>query len=501
MSNIPTATYRLQFHQGFTFAHARAIVPYLARLGISHVYASPIFRAAPGSTHGYDVCVHNELNPELGSREEFEAFSAEMKTHGLGLIVDFVPNHMGIEKALNPWWRDVLENGSASSYAAFFDVDWLPVKRELENKVLLPVLGDQYGRVQEGDGFRVEFAEGDFRLAYGDFTLPLAPRTTLPFLRRAAELLASVPAELESIVMEKTCTRERLARLCELPGEWSCAARRWQTMNRNHRRDIEGESAPDANEEYLLYQTLLGAWPLEGLNDENRASFIARIQDYMVKALHEAKVNSSWVEPNAAWDEAVREFIAAIPAPGPRNRFPQRLALLAEWVAQLGAINSLTQTVLKLTCPGVPDFYQGSELWDFSLVDPDNRRPIDYELRRQRLGETMNAEPGELLGIWRDGRIKLFATHRLLALRREHPQLFAEGEYHPIAVEGAFADSVVAFTREHEGTAILVVISRHLAGGAFPPVGEVWTGTQTVPSERKRGWRDVFTGRICEGDQ
>ena len=159
MSIIPSATYRLQFHNGFTFADARGIVPYLARLGISHVYASPIFRAAPGSTHGYDVCDHNELNPELGGRAELEALSAEMKAHGLGLIVDFVPNHMGIEKALNPWWRDVLENGPASAYANFFDIDWLPVKRELENKVLLPVLGDQYGRVLESDGFRVEFAE------------------------------------------------------------------------------------------------------------------------------------------------------------------------------------------------------------------------------------------------------------------------------------------------------------------------------------------------------
>ena len=118
MSAVPTATYRLQFHGGFTFAQARALVPYLARLGISHVYASPFFRAAPGSTHGYDICDHNALNPEVGSREDFEAFSAELKAHGLGLIVDFVPNHMGIEGALNPWWRDVLENGPSSRYDA-----------------------------------------------------------------------------------------------------------------------------------------------------------------------------------------------------------------------------------------------------------------------------------------------------------------------------------------------------------------------------------------------
>ncbi len=152
--------------------------------------------------------------------------------------------------------------------------------------------------------------------------------------------------------------------LSELPDEWSRAARRWQTMNRKHRIEIDGESAPDANEEYLLYQTLIGAWPLEGLHDGNRAEFTQRIQVYMVKALHEAKVNSSWLEPNAAWDDAVRAFVAVILADGGRNRFPQSLAQFAERVAPRGAVNSLTQTVLKLTCPGVPDFYQGSELWD-----------------------------------------------------------------------------------------------------------------------------------------
>ena len=141
MNAIPTATYRLQFHRGFTFADAQAVVPYLARLGISHVYASPFFRAAPGSPHGYDICDHNELNTEIGTRAEFEALSAELKSHGLGLIVDFVPNHMGIEHAVNPWWRDVLKNGPASAYACFFDIDWQPLKRELAGKVLLPVLG------------------------------------------------------------------------------------------------------------------------------------------------------------------------------------------------------------------------------------------------------------------------------------------------------------------------------------------------------------------------
>lgn len=897
MSVIPAATYRLQFHRDFTFAQARELVPYLARLGISHIYASPFFRAAPGSTHGYDVCDHNELNPEVGTREEFEDLSAELKAHGLGLIADFVPNHMGIERALNPWWRDVLENGPASRFAPFFDIDWQPIKRELENKVLLPVLGEQYGNVLESDGFQVEFAAGDFQLRYGELTLPLAPRTTVPLLRRAVQMLAPAPAELESIITaiehlpqrtetaservaertrERQIIRERMARLCgefpavadaigqavaeladpadasrfdrldalisaqpyrvsswrvageeinyrrffdvntlaairmelpevfdathrllfelidaghvagvridhidglaqpreylaklrerggeslyilvekilgpdeklradwpvqgttgyefanqlvhllgaaddapklaaayerflgfpldyrevvyrskklvmlsamesevavlghllnrisessrwyrdftanaltvavreviacfpiyrtyldptrppdesdvrvigraialarkrnparertvfeflrdvllppkenahpvdeelrqtfvlkfqqctgpitakgvedtafyvfnrlvafnevggepdaagasletfhrqnadrlaefphcllatsthdtkrsedvrariavlsELPEEWSRAVRRWHAMNRKHRAVFDGEPAPDANEEYLLYQTLVGAWPLEGLHEGNRAEFIQRIQNYMLKALHEAKVNSSWLEPNAAWDEAVGAFVAAILADGARNRFPKSLEKFAGRIAQPGAINSLTQTVLKLTSPGVPDFYQGSELWDFSLVDPDNRRPVDYAMRRQKLDLMVDVSPDELREQWRDGRIKLFAIQRLLALRRERPELFAQGSYAGLAASGACADRAVVFERHAAGERMLVLVPRHTARLGFPPLGAVWADTVVAPPGAGRVWRDAFTGR------
>ncbi len=891
---IPTATYRLQFHHDFTFANARALVPYLARLGISHLYASPIFTAAPGSMHGYDVCDHNALNPELGSRADFEAFSSALKAEGMGLIVDFVPNHMGIERALNPWWRDVLEYGPASPYACFFDIDWHPSKRELANRVLLPVLGDQYGRVLERGEFSVQFAEGKFLLGYGGFTLPLALHTTLPLLRQAAKFLsetnedfASILVEVEALgnrsatpehakkiagrlqdtcgktpsvreaieraaaalsdaadasrfdrldklidaqsyrlsswrvageeinfrrffdvntlaairmelpevfdathrllfelldaghvdgvridhidglafpaeylaklrariggdrylIVEKilgpdeklradwpvqgttgyefadqvvqllvraesapqlamaytrflgfrldyrevayrskklvmlvsmasevnalgsllnriseshrwyrdftlnaltTAVREviacfpiyrtyvvpgepphdsetrvilralalarrrnpalertvfeflrnvllppaenahpvdeglrrafvlkfqqctgpitakgvedtafyvfnrlvalnevggepdasgaslerfhgqntarlaefphsllassthdtkrsedvrcRIAALSEMPEEWSRAARRWQAMNSKCRREIDGEIAPDANEEYLLYQTLLGAWPMEGLNDGNRADFIARIQAYFVKALHEAKVNSSWIEPNAAWDEAVCEFIAAILAPGSRHRFPQSLAPLAERVARLGAVNSLTHTILKLACPGVPDFYQGSELWDFSLVDPDNRRPVDYDLRQKQSAEIADADPRELLENWRDGRIKLFTIQRLLAVRRELPALFAEGSYRALSIEGALAENVVAFERKREGETLLVITARCCAGLVFPPIGKAWNGSSLTHGTGIQKWRDLLTGQDFAGD-
>ncbi len=896
MSRLPSATYRFQFHQHFTFADASVLVPYLARLGISHVYASPIFRAAPGSTHGYDVYDHNELNPELGTREDFDALSADLKHHQLGLILDFVPNHMGIEHALNPWWRDVLENGPSSQYASYFDIDWQPLKRELENKVLLPVLGEQYGPTLEGGGFELEFTGGDFQVRHGVMTLPLAPLTVMPLLREAVAALAAPPAELQSImtsiehlplstetapervaerVRERQVIRERLQRLCtetpevleavtlrvaawndrtdaehadrldqllsaqpyrlsswrvageeinyrrffdvntlaalrmelpevfdathrllfelmdaghvtgvridhidglaapqeyltklrerggeelyllvekilapdeklraswpvqgttgyefanqlvqllvpaqgvvemsgvydrfigfrldfhevmyrskklvmqssmaseanvlgqllnriseshrwyrdftvdaltmvlkeviacfpvyrtyldpeqpaaesdvqiikravnqarrrnramertafeflrdvllppkdnahpvdeelrrffvqkfqqctgpitakgvedtafyvfnrlvalnevggepaapgltleafhrqnaarqaelphtmlatsthdtkrsedvrarlaaiaELPEEWARAVKRWQVMNRKHRQQFDGEPAPDANEEYLLYQTLLGAWPLEGLHDGNREEFTQRIQAYMVKALHEGKVNSSWLEPNAAWDDAVTGFVAGLLAPGGKNRFPQSLAPLAERVAQIGMVNALTQTVLKLTCPGVPDFYQGSELWDFSLVDPDNRRPVDYVRRQEALEGMAQATPAEMLEHWQDGRIKMFLIHRLLTLRKERPEIFSTSSYTALTATGLYADKVVAFERRVEGTSMVVVVPRHTAEVGFPPLGGAWRDTQlTLPTAAP--WRDVLTGR------
>ncbi|MEA3209845.1 MAG: (1-_4)-alpha-D-glucan 1-alpha-D-glucosylmutase [Chthoniobacter sp.] len=906
-TSIPHATYRLQFHQGFTFQAARTLVPYLHALGVSHVYASPFFRAAAGSMHGYDVCDHNELNPEVGSRADFDAFVAELDRHEMGLIADFVPNHMGIGELQNAWWLDVLENGAASPYARFFDIDWQPLKRELENKVLLPILGDQYGRVLERGEFRLQFASGTFSLTYSGLRLPLAPRSIRPVLHRAAELLVKPPAELESILTalehlphrnetdleklterlrEKQIIRERLARLCsenaaveeailgaiaefndntnpasfdrldalindqpyrlsfwrvaaeeinyrrffdinslaairmelpevfadthrllleliasgavkgvridhidglsdpraylrtlqersaealqrgpdpkaiyllvekilapgerlradwpihgttgyefgnqvtavlldaeakramtdcysrfiglkldfrevayrskrlvmqlsmasevnslghmlnrlsesnrwyrdftvnalitavreviacfpvyrsylvpgcppdehdsrlvnraiaqarrrnpalertvfeflrdvllpaernahpvdeeirsafvlkfqqctgpitakgvedtsfyvynrlvalnevggepgdfggttehfhrqnasrladfphsllatsthdtkrsedvrariaalsEEPQNWSHSVRRWRTANRKHKREIEGESAPDSNEEFLIYQTLVGSWPLTPLDHAGRENYVQRIQDYMVKALHEAKVNSSWIEPNEAWDNAVRNFVAKILQPEPGNRFLPAFELYAEQIAQLGAINSLSQTVLKLTSPGVPDLYQGTELWDLSLVDPDNRRPVDYDLRRAHLASLeAGASPAELLETWGDGRIKLRLIQAVLRFRREHPSLFAAGSYEGVASSGAFAQCCVAFERKAGSENLLVVVPRLSSRVGFPATGERWQDTTVAPSTVQGAWVDVVTGR------
>jgi (1->4)-alpha-D-glucan 1-alpha-D-glucosylmutase len=212
----PRATYRMQFHAGFTFRDATKLVPYLADLGISHLYASPIFRANPGSTHGYDVVDYNQLNPEVGSREDFDELVAALHERGLKLILDFVPNHMGVAAGLNAWWQDVLENGPSSPYAGWFDIDWQPLKPELDNKVLLPVLGDQFGVVLENGELELRLADGAFTVWYYNLPLPIAPPTYGMILRAAVpELGEALPPE-ELIALE---FESLLAAFERLPGQ------------------------------------------------------------------------------------------------------------------------------------------------------------------------------------------------------------------------------------------------------------------------------------------
>ena len=905
--SIPSATYRFQFNKDFTFAQAAALADYLRELGVSHVYASPFFKASPGSTHGYDVNNHNALNPEVGSQEDYEAYVSALKQNGLGQIVDFVPNHMGIGP-LNPYWMDVLENGRGSRFAAFFDIDWHPLKEELEDKVLLPILGDQYGRVLEKGDLKLNFEQGAFYLTYFETRLPINPRSYGSVLKKALELSPLAPEdegriEMESIVTatehlphrfesspekvaersrEKEVIKKRLERLCqeqphiqqilqkavefynghpgdshsfdsldkligeqayrlafwrvaaeeinyrrffdinnlaairmelpevfeathqlifdliksggvtglridhvdglwnpreylehlqkrygeitgagsgcglyllvekilmsgeklrpewpvhgttgydftnqliellvdraaeksltetyqrftddnvrfadlvyrkkqlimqlslasevhvlafmlnrlseknrwyrdftlsaltiavreviacfpvyrtyaepghelsdddrqvidravraarrrnpgmeasifqflretlflrfpenideagreehlrfvmkfqqctgpitakgiedtafyiynrlaalnevggepdhfgaapelfhkqnaarqadfphamlatsthdtkrgedvrcrlaaisEIPDPWRKAVQRFRTINRKHKRDVEGEQAPDANEEYLIYQTIAGAWPLDGRITED---FVKRIQEYMAKAVKEAKVNSSWIQPNENWDTAVGGFIAAILGASGRNSFLDLVRPIAEQLAELGAINSLSQTLLKLTAPGVPDIYQGNEIWDLSLVDPDNRRAVDYDARRKLLSGLAGASPEEMLANWKDGRIKLFLTHKLLQYRRAHFDLFANGDYLPVQSTGKFAESVFAYARNHGGQTLLVIAPRLSARVGFPPIGEHWQDT-ALDFTPAQPLRDLFTGR------
>ena len=915
---IPTATYRLQFNKNFTFRQAREIVTYLHHLGISDAYASPYFQAGAESLHGYDITDHNKLNAAIGWRKDFEAWVAELHAHGMGQIADFVPNHMGINDPQNVWWQDVLENGASSLYAPYFDIDWRPLKTDLHDKVLLPILGDQYGRVLERGELRVRFDSGSFSLTYFDHVFPIAPGTyryilelalenlaefreedfyaefqsiltaleylprrtetdperikerarekeiikkrlerrcaeapqvqrgiekavetinghigdprsfdrldellnaqsyRLAFWRVAAEEinyrrffdvndLAAIRVELPEVfdaahkllfelvasgavtglridhpdglyrpleyfeklqmrcakalrvplpkdgraiylIVEKILTGEeqlpqnwpvhgttgygfanqvagvlvdhnaegaitkifkrfighslhfghlvyakkrlvmrislanevnvlgtmvdrlseqnrwfrdytlealaravretiacfpvyrtylepgkpvseedravieravaaakrrnpaieesvfnflrdlllfrfpenldeeqraahaefvlkfqqftgpitakgledtvfyiynRLAALNEVGGEpqlfglsvetfhernlrrqrdwpasliatsthdskrsedvrarmlaiseipplWGRSLQKWRTTNRRFKKQIDDAEAPDAGEEYLLYQTLLGTWPvdLDGAPVPSVGpKFIARIQRYMAKALKEAKLNTSWIQPNENWDDAMQEFVARILEAGPRNKFlPVFLPVAAE-IARLGAINSLAQTVIKLTAPGVPDIYQGTEIWDDSLVDPDNRRPIDYARRREMLTQIENVPANELMQCWPDGRIKMRLTQRLLHLRRENPELFREGIYEPINFGGAFADCAIGFVRRHRDRAIIVIVPRLSSRVGFPPIGDRWEDTHVVLPAGKSNLRDVFSDR------
>jgi len=214
---IPSATYRLQFNKHFTFRDATALVDYLDDLGISDVYASPILAARPGSVHGYDVVDHGRLNPELGTESDLDALAAALKARNMGMVLDVVPNHMCIATSENHWWNDVLENGRSSPYAPFFDIDWNPPKPELHEKVLLPVLGAQYGRVLENQELSVGYESGAFFVQYFQSRFPIGPRTIRPLLEpMVADLRRTHPEdhpdllELESIV---TATKNLPTRL------------------------------------------------------------------------------------------------------------------------------------------------------------------------------------------------------------------------------------------------------------------------------------------------
>lgn len=912
---VPGATYRLQFNKDFTFQAARNLVPYLRAIGITHIYASPYFKATPGSTHGYDICNHNELNPELGTPEDFEALVTTLREHGMGQIVDFVPNHMGIATGCNPWWQDVLENGPSSEYAPYFDIDWNPVKEELEGKVLLPILGDQFGRVLERGEFRLEFEAGAFFVRYFDTRLPLAPRSYSHVLQPALEILTTLGAsaehqhELQSIMTalehlpdrtetdqgkvaermrEKEIIKRRLVRRCdecpamltaineamrkiegtpgdprsfdafdlllssqvyrlsywrvaaqeinyrrffdintlaalrmelpevfeaahrlifdligrdvihglridhvdglcfpgdylrslqrcvrklpgredserplyllvekiligeerlpacwpvhgttgydftnevaglfvdpsaessitdsyrkflgevlpfseithrskveamrlslasemnmlghmlqrlaeknrwyrdftlnaltdaireviacfpvyrtyiapnetaspadrdaimravrmakrrnpgiersvfdflsgilfgqfpenlnetgrtehmrfvlkfqqctgpimakgledtafyiynrltalnevggepqrfghsvesfhrrcrdrlrdfpnamlatathdtkrgedvrmriaaisELPDLWRKNLRRWSTLNHRAKRPIDDSLSPAANEEYLIYQTLLGTWPGTFSDRVSHADYVRKLQEYMIKAIKEAKINSSWIQPQEDWEDGVRQFIEKILQRGP-NRFVSSLEPMAEQIAQLGMVNSLSQTVLKCTVPGVPDIYQGSEVWDLRLVDPDNRRPVNYELLcKMRSGLNGSDDPAELFANWKDGRIKLYLIEKLLRFRANHRALFDSGDYAQLSTTGSYSSSCVSFARSLNGEQLVVAVARLTRKLGFPPIGDAWSDTKiSVPTNQQRSLTDILTGR------
>jgi (1->4)-alpha-D-glucan 1-alpha-D-glucosylmutase len=876
---IPIATYRLQLTANFDFDAAASVVPYLKALGITHLYASPFMKARKGSTHGYDIVDHAALNPELGGEDGFERLSRALKQHDIGLILDFVPNHVGVHFADNPWWIDVLEWGPASPHASSFDIDWDILPYRARAGVLLPIIGSSYGEaLEKGEiALRYDAAEGSFSAWYFEHRLPIAPERYSEILRnvvkaaaaeddargkrilglasrykglrhpnraeapafkaelkdiaggeaivargleayqagpdRPAQTLAlhhllerqhyrlghwrlassdinyrrffdvnalaglrvedaatfeaihrlikrliaegrlqglrldhidglrdpaqyfqrlrrlireargtaakpfymviekilgehenlhafsgvhgttgyewlnaitqvlvdgkgldqldevwrqisNTPPLLEPVVkaakrrvletlltseftvlrrllariagghystrdysadslrqalelyilyfpvyrtyltsagpmdhdralisetiakaraewfaadagifdflqntltmdlirpgaqahsaprvrrfalklqqftgpvmaksledtafyryhrllalnevggdpaagplsvgafheamtirardwphgMTATAThdtkrgedaRARLLALSELSGEWTGAVARWKVLNAPHLVIEDKMRAPSATFEYMLYQTLLGAWP----SGERDHSFVERIQAYALKAAREGKQETSWLNPNEAYEAGLRKFIERILDPAVSAEFLSSVEMFARRVSLLGALNSLSQIALKATIPGVPDFYQGTEFWDLSLVDPDNRRPVDFSERAAVL-ESMNDPDWEsLVQDWPGGHLKLAWTRHLLKLRNQLADLFTYGDYQPLQVSGPHRDHVIAFARRRGRDAAIVAVARTFAsmtqGGRVWPRGENYDG-------------------------
>jgi len=766
----PVATYRVQLNADFDLDAAAELAPYLRDLGLSHLYCSPYLQAAPGSTHGYDVADPTRVNEELGGADAHARLCAALAAHGLGQLLDIVPNHMAVVRE-NPWWWDVLEHGPSSRYARYFDVDWAAEDERGQNVVLLPVLGDHYGRELEAGRIRLERDGDALRVRYHEHVFPtspgsldvlfgavqgaarspdaidaaieranadpdlldavmsrqhyrlahwriaseelgyrrffnidtligmraereevfrdmharvlewldegvldgvrvdhidglydplgylerlraacprawllvekiLEPGEALPadwpvagttgyefnhvagalFVNPAAEgpmtaayaeltgedpdydalvrrskhdvlqdLLGSDVNRLTSLLQEicarhrryRDYTREdlrealkevvacfpvyrtyvrpgpdrvtdadvrsvglaierakreradidpdlldfvrdlllkreggvletelamrfqqltgpamakgvedtafyryhrfialnevggapdrfghspdefhawaaatlarwpqtmlststhdtkrsedvrmRLAVLSEIPDRWRGAVARWVGMNERHRRN----GLPDRNAEYLLYQTLVGAWPIDA----------GRVKAFMTKAAREAKRQTSWHRPDEEYERALDAFTDAVLGD---EAFVADLEGFVAPLVEPGRVNSLALVLLKLTAPGVPDFYRGTELWDLSLVDPDNRRPVDYVLRRRLLGELDGMTPEDVLARRDEGLPKLWLIRQGLRMRREYQTAFAAGEYRPLEAAGARREHVIAFRR------------------------------------------------------
>jgi (1->4)-alpha-D-glucan 1-alpha-D-glucosylmutase len=307
--------------------------------------------------------------------------------------------------------------------------------------------------------------------------------------------------------------RARIDVLSEIPDEWRECLVRWSRINKRKKSVIDGQSVPDRNEEYLIYQTLIGAWPTHSMNIVEYEIFKNRIRDYMLKAVREGKVNTSWISPNLPHEEAILRFIDAILSPSRDNVFVEDFEAFHERVSYHGMFNSLSQTLLKITSPGIPDFYQGTEIWDFSLVDPDNRGPVDFLLRKELLatlkkkmggaGGDLKESARSLVEDWRDGSPKLFVTFKALNYRRQNPLLFREGAYIPLETRGSLKDHICAFARQREERLVLVIVPRFLARllgrtHAMPLGEQVWGDSGIILPEENSGklFRNIFTDEI-----
>jgi (1->4)-alpha-D-glucan 1-alpha-D-glucosylmutase len=291
--------------------------------------------------------------------------------------------------------------------------------------------------------------------------------------------------------------RARINVLTELSTDWQKRLLQWHRTNQQHRSEADGILVPTPSEEVLYYQTLLGAWPLDPAEIEG---FKARIKNFAIKAAREGKTYSDWIRPNEPHESACLSFLDKVLEQNPGNRFMKSFLRFQRLVAWHGMLNSLSQVVLKTMAPGIPDIYQGTELWDFSLVDPDNRHPVDFAVRNAILEAHSHSAS---LSKWKDGAVKLFVTEKALDLRNRRRVLFLTGEYLPLRVSGPKRDNVLAFARHAGSDWCLVIVPRwttQLAPAGKLPVGsEVWGECSiSLPEGAPRQWKNVLTGETCE---
>ncbi len=310
--------------------------------------------------------------------------------------------------------------------------------------------------------------------------------------------------------------RSRINVLSEIPEEWREYLIHWKRLNKKKKVIIDGQMVPDSNEEYLLYQTLLGAWPVESMNTSEHEIFVKRIKDYMLKALREAKVNTSWKNPNVTYENAMMDYIEIILKNVRGNQFLKDFHIFQKKISHCGMYNSLSQTLLKITSPGIPDFYNGTEIWDFSLVDPDNRRPVNYDIRINIIGELKRRESElplyelarELTTLRENGKIKLYLIYKSLNYRMRNRELFEKGEYIPLSAIGEKNYNICTFARRIDSENVIIATPRFFTKlipqtDILPFGREVWKDTSIVIPFAEYGvkYRNIFTGEIVTTEE
>ncbi|HSE83250.1 MAG TPA: malto-oligosyltrehalose synthase [Thermodesulfobacteriota bacterium] len=304
--------------------------------------------------------------------------------------------------------------------------------------------------------------------------------------------------------------RARLNVLSEIPEEWKKGIKKWGRLNEKKKVAFDGRSVPDRNDEYFLYQTLLGVFPFY---EDEYSEFVERIKEYTIKAVREAKVHTTWLKPDTEYEEAFIKFVDEILKPTKGNQFLKAFIPFQRKIAYYGVFNSLSQALIKATSPGVPDFYRGTELWDLTLVDPDNRRPVNFERRKEFLRHIKAKEKSDVLGLIEellstkeDGRIKLFLTYRSLLARERRKEIFEKGDYIPMEVKGKQRDHIISFARKGKKGAAITIAPRFLTSlikeDEYPVGKGVWEDTHVVvPEDFPRSWKDAFTDGVVKGER